>query len=66
MKNASPQGYILRIVLYIKAAQDVKILLSTSNHPNFRTDFVYEFGNWLKLPFILIISSCFLSKIMII
>lgn len=44
IKNSQPDGYILRIVLYIQGARDGNILLSTSDHPNFERDFVYEFG----------------------
>lgn len=48
IKNSQPDGYILRIVLYIQGARDGNILLSTSDHPNFERDFVYEFviGGW--------------------
>lgn len=44
IKNASPDGYILRIVLYIQGARDGNVLLATSDHPNYERDFVYEFG----------------------
>lgn len=44
IKNSQPDGYILRIVLYIQGARDGNILLATSDHPNFERDFVYEFG----------------------
>lgn len=44
IKNSAPDGYILRIVLYIQGSRDANIILTTSNHPNFERDFVYEFG----------------------
>lgn len=42
--NSQPDGYILRIVLFIQAERDANILLTTSNPPNFERDFVYEIG----------------------
>lgn len=45
IKNSQPDGYIIRIILYIQGARDGNVLLSTSDHPNFEKDFVYEFGN---------------------
>lgn len=46
IKNSQPDGFILRIILYIQGARDGHILLATSNHPNFERDFVYEFGKF--------------------
>lgn len=43
--ETSPVGYNLhvhRIVLYIQGER-AHILLSTSDYPNYETDFVYEF-----------------------
>lgn len=42
IKNSQPDGYILRLVLFIQGARDANILLTTSNQPNFDRDFVYE------------------------
>lgn len=47
IKNSQPDGYILRIILYIQGARDGNVLLSTSDHPNYERDFVYEFGKRL-------------------
>ncbi|XP_031619784.1 uncharacterized protein LOC116338571 [Contarinia nasturtii] len=48
IKQSQPDGYILRIILYIQGARDANILLTTSDHPNFERDFVYEIviGGW--------------------
>lgn len=47
IKNSSPEGYALRIILYIQGARDGHILLSPVSNPNFERDFVYEFGKIL-------------------
>lgn len=52
IKNSQPDGFILRIILYIQGARDGNILLATSDHPNFERDFVYEFGKFLYLVYI--------------
>lgn len=46
--NSQPDGYILRLVLFIQGGRDANILLTTSNQPNFERDFVYEIiiGGW--------------------
>lgn len=44
IKGSQPDGYILRIIIYIQGARDGNILLATSDHPNYERDFVYEFG----------------------
>lgn len=44
IKDAQPDGYIVRLIFYIQGARDGNVLLATSDHPNFERDFVYEFG----------------------
>lgn len=44
IRNSQPDNYILRIVLFIQGGRDANILLTTSDHPNFERDFVYEIG----------------------
>lgn len=44
IQNSQPDGYIVRIVLYIQGARDAHVLLATTDHPNYERDFVYEFG----------------------
>lgn len=44
IRNSQPDGYIARIVVYLLGARDAHILLSTTDHPNFDRDYVYEFG----------------------
>lgn len=44
IKNSQPDGYILRIVLFIQGERDANVLLALSDHPNYERDTVYEFG----------------------
>lgn len=46
IKNSSPEGFSLRIVLYIQGARDGHILLSPVSNPNYERDFVYEIGKF--------------------
>lgn len=44
IRNSQPDGYIVRIVLYILGPRDAHVLLTTNDHPNYERDYVYEFG----------------------
>lgn len=48
IKNSQPDGFILRIILYIQGARDGNIILATSDHPNFERDYLYEFGKYIS------------------
>lgn len=48
--NPSAANYILRMVFYAQSGRDASILLSTSNHPDYERDDVYEFGNNISTP----------------
>lgn len=44
IKNSQPDGYILRILLFIQGGRDANILLTTSTQPDWNRDLVYEIG----------------------
>lgn len=58
IKNSQPDGYILRIIIYIQGARDGNILLATSDHPNYERDFVYEIGKYWQ-SFLFFLNSVF-------
>lgn len=41
-------GYLVRFPFYILAERDAHIIFTETNHPNWATDNVYEFGKFLK------------------
>lgn len=48
--NSQPDGYAVRLPVYVLAHQNVKILLSSTNRPSFETDKIYQIGKciiWL-------------------
>lgn len=42
--DAQPDGYAVRLPVYVVANQNVKILLSSTNQPNFELDKIYQIG----------------------
>lgn len=44
IRDGRPDGYLARIPIFVEGNQDAKILLSTSNRPNFATDKLYQIG----------------------
>lgn len=46
IRDSQPDGYIVRIVVYILGPRDAHILLTTNDHPNYERDYVYEFGKY--------------------
>lgn len=44
IRDARPDGYLARIPIFVEGNQDAKILLSTTDRPNFATDKLYQIG----------------------
>lgn len=41
--NGQPDGYLVRLAFYVLAQRDAHVIFTTSDHPDYRTDNVYEF-----------------------
>lgn len=46
IKDSQPDGYLVKLPLYVHGSRDAHILLSATDKPNWETDNVYEIGEY--------------------
>lgn len=49
IKDSQPEGYLVKLPLYVFGPRDAHIVLSQTDKPNWETDSVYEIGKNLVL-----------------
>lgn len=47
INHSQPDGYVVRMILYLMGERDAHVLLTMNDHPDFERELVYEFG---KVP----------------